>query len=125
MMITAHISAVLYVTGAITALPLFQFLFPAPVLKRFSQLEIKDEAGLFFARHWGLLVFCIGALLIYAAGHAEAREPIMLFALIEKLGLLVLMAAHWKRPYVKGLRGAAAFDLVCSLLYGAYLGGIA
>lgn len=125
MFITDHISIILMVTGAVTVLPIFQFFFPVQILKILNKLEIHDEAGLFFARHWGILAFSLGALLIYAATHAEARAAIMLFALIEKAGMVALVALHWNRPYTKGLRLAAAFDLICVVLYGVYLTGIA
>jgi len=125
MFITNHISSILTVTGIITALPIFQFFFPAQVLKNFNKLEIHDEAGLFYARHWGLLAFCIGALLVYAAGHPEARAPIMLFAMIEKMGMVALGVIHRNRPYTQGLRVAVIFDSICLLLYGTYLTGLA
>ena len=123
MIVTEHISTILLVTGSITALPLLQFLFPAKFLKWMNQIEISDEAGLFYARHLGLVVFSLGALLIFAAHHAEAREAIMLCALIEKLGIVLLIASNRKRPFTRGLVVTAIFDSVCSLLYLAYLAG--
>jgi hypothetical protein len=125
MLISDNISAILYVTGAITASVVIQFFFPAKALKLLNQIEIQDEAGRLFARHWGLLAFSMGALLIYAAGHPQARAAIMLFALIEKIGLVVLIVSDGKRAYTRGLRLTALFDSLCSLLYAAYLGGIA
>src|SRR4051812_42904936 len=107
MFISAHISTILIVTGVVTMLPIFQFFFPAQVLKLVNKLDIKDEAGLFFARHWGLLAFCIGALLVYAAWHPELRVPVMLLAAAEKAGIVALVALHRGRPYAKGLIGAA------------------
>lgn len=121
MFITTHISTILIVTGAITALPILQFFFPVQVLKLLNKFDIKDDAGLFFARHWGLLAFCIGVLLMYAAWHPELRTPIMLLAALEKAGIVGLVALHWQRPYAKGLIGAAVFDSICVVLYGAYL----
>jgi hypothetical protein len=50
-MVTSNISTILFVTGLVTMLPLLQFLFPAAFLKLLNKIEIKDEAGLFFARH--------------------------------------------------------------------------
>ena len=125
MPISDHISAILYVTGAATASVMMQFFFPARMLKLLNGIEIHDEAGLLFARHWGLLAFSMGALLMYAADHPQARAAIMLFALIEKVGLATLIAWHSKRPYTRGLRLTAMFDTICSLLYAAYLSGIA
>ena len=125
MLISDHISAILYVTGMITALVVVQFFFPEKVLILLSQIVILDVAGLLFARHWGLLAFSLGALLIYAADHPEARAAIVLFALIEKAGLVALIVMHGKRPYTRGLRLTAVFDGICSLLYALYLGGVA
>lgn len=124
MLITDHISTILYVTGIVTALTVFQFFFPAKFLKLLNQITIHDEAGMFFARHWGLVVFSVGALLIYAADHPAARNAIILFALIEKLGLVALVVANAKHPFTRGLRLAAGFDTVCCLMYAAYLAGV-
>jgi hypothetical protein len=125
MPISDHISAILYVTGVITSLAVVQYFFPVKFLKLLNQIEIHDEAGLLFARHWGLLAFSLGALLIYAADHPQARTAIMLFALIEKIGLVALIAIHNKRPYTRGLRLTALFDSICSVLYAFYLAGVA
>ena len=125
MIIADHISIILTVTGAITALVVLQFFFPEKILKLLSKVTISDEAGVFYARHWGLLAFSIGALLIYSADHPEARAPIMLFAAIEKVGLVAMVVLHAKRPYTQGMRLAAVFDGSCVLIYAAYLAGVA
>jgi hypothetical protein len=124
MIIADHIGIILDVTGAITGAVVLQFFFPEKVLHLLSKQTIRDEAGLFYARHWGLLAFAMGGLLLYAAGHAEARAPIMLFAAIEKAGLVGLIALHAKRPYTQGMRLAAVFDGICVLVYAIYLAGI-
>ena len=125
MIIVDHISAILTVTGIVTGLVVLQFFFPAPVLRLLSRLSIEDEAGLFFARHWGLLAFAVGGLLVYAAGHAEAREAIMIAAAVEKAGLVALVTLNRKKTFTQGLRPAAVFDAICVLIYAAYLCGIA
>jgi len=125
MIIADHISAILTVTGIVTALVVLQFFFPVAVLRLLSKLSIEDEAGLFFACHWGLLAFVIGGLLVYAAGHAEAREAIMIAAAVEKAGLVGLVLLNASKPFTHGLRLAAVFDGVCVLIYSAYLLGLA
>ena len=122
-MLASNISIILLVTGIVTALPLLQFLAPAPALRLLYKLDLRDEAGLFFARHWGLLAAAMGGLLIYAAGHAEVRVPIVLAAMLEKAGLVGSIAAGWKQPHTRGLRLVFAFDLACVALYGAWLLG--
>ena len=66
-MIGAHIELILIVTGAVTATALLQFIAAAPVLRMIFGEAPTDKVGLAVARHWGLLTFLIGALLIYAA----------------------------------------------------------
>ena len=125
MLIADHIAPILTVTGIVTGLVVLQFFFPQKVLKLLSKIEMRDEAGIFFARHWGLLAFSMGGLLVYAADHPELRAPVMLFAAIEKAGLVGFVILHAKRPYTQGLRLAAVFDGLCVLMYAAYLAGLA
>jgi hypothetical protein len=122
-MLAAHIGAVLAVTGVITALPVVQFVAPAAGLRLLFKLELADRGGLLFARHWGLLAGAMGALLIYAAGHPEVRAPVVLVALVEKAGLVALIASQWREPHTRGMRLTAVFDGATSLLYAAWLLG--
>ena len=122
-MLASHISSILLVTGIVTALPIVQFFAPAPALRLLFKLELRDEGGLFFARHWALLAAAMGGLLIYAAGHPEVRAPIVLAAMLEKAGLVGCIAAGWKQPHTRAMRVTFVFDLACAALYGAWLLG--
>src|SRR5262249_3500653 len=79
-----HFAAVLWVTGAFTVTPILQFIAPRPVLARLYRIELADEAGVLFARHWGLLAACFGGLLLFAAAHPELRPAVVTAALVEK-----------------------------------------
>jgi hypothetical protein len=120
-MLVEHFAAVLWVTGAITATPVVQFLAPRQVLARMYRIELTDEAGLFLARHWGLLAASMGGLLMFAAAHPEARPAVVTAALIEKAGMAVAFALVRRRPFARGLRMVAAFDTACVLLYATWL----
>ena len=123
MFITQHISTILYVTGAITALPILQFVIPQTFVQKMFQLDINDAAGLFFARHWGFVVFVLGGLLIYAGAEPSIRFPIVLAVLAEKLVLVVMILTN---PQVrKGMMITMIFDGACVLLYTLYLTGLA
>src|SRR5262245_56635115 len=63
-MIAAHIEPILIVTGAITAIALIQFIAPVQFLRMIFGETLTDVIGLALARHWGLLIFCVGVLLI-------------------------------------------------------------
>lgn len=123
-MIAAHIEAILWFTGVVTALPIVQFIAPRFGLKLLFKVEVHDPAGLLFARHWGLLAFTMGGLLLYAAGHPQARYPILLAAMIEKAGLVGLIAAEWNALHTRGLRLTLAFDAACSVIFAAWLLGV-
>jgi len=120
-MLTEHFAAVLWVTGAITSLPVLQFFAPRRVLARMYRIEIVDEAGLWFARHWGLLAASVGGLLMFAAAHPELRPPVVVAAVVEKAGIVVAFVLVRRRPFARGLRMVAAFDTACVLLYAAWL----
>ncbi len=122
-MLASKIAFVLLVTGIVTALPLLQFVAPGPALRLLYKLDLRDEAALLFARHWGLLAATMGGLLIYAAGHPAVRAPIVLAAMLEKAGLVGCISAGWNQPHTRGLRLVFAFDLACVALYGAWFLG--
>lgn len=115
-----HFDKILYLTGLVTFTPLLQYFLPTVNLG-LSGLVVGDEVGLLFARHWGLLAACFGALLVYAGARPAVRRPIVLAALVEKLGLVALILMAWNAPALAGLHVAALFDGLCVLLYGAYL----
>jgi hypothetical protein len=117
-----HIKLVLIVTGLITMLPVLQFFAPDFMLQQQS-LTVTDDAGRLFARHWGLVVFCIGALLVYAGTHPLARRPIVAAGLLQKSGLVFLLLMNWNNPALQGLHIVAVFDALCVVLYAVYLFG--
>ena len=121
-MIGAHIELILIVTGALTAIAILQFIAPAPVLRMICGEAPTDEVGLAVARHWGLLTFLVGALLIYAAFHPSVRGPAMVVAVIEKaaLGLGVFGTSLRTHP---AAAAAAAGDSLIALIYVLYLAG--
>lgn len=120
-MLVEHFAAVLWVTGAITMLPVLQFIAPRQVLAMAYRIELTDEAGLFLARHWGLLAACFGGLLLFAAGHPVVRPAVVTAALVEKAGIVAAFLLVRRRPFTRGLRMVAAFDATCAALYAAWL----
>src|SRR5262249_32461626 len=121
-MIAAHIELILIVTGSATATMLTQFFAPLAVLRLIYGEAPTDGITVALARHWGLLIFCVGALLIYAAFYPSVRAPILVFAIIEKIGLGVcILGTSVRGQGIAGGLGRAA--LVVGLVYGLYLSG--
>ena len=121
-MIGAHIEIILVVTGALTAVALLQFIAPVFMLRMIYGEAPKDLASLALARHWGLLIFLVGALLIYGAFHPAVRDPAVVLAAIEKiaLGVGVLGTTLRRHPVAAAI---AAGDLIIALVYLLYLVG--
>jgi hypothetical protein len=121
-MIGAHIDIILMITGALTAIALLQFIAPVAMLRMIYGGAPTDEVSLALARHWGLLIFLIGALLIYAALHPAVRAPATILAAVEKiaLGAGVFGTSLRKRPAAAAI---AAGDSLIALLYVLYLAG--
>jgi len=121
-MIGAHIELILIVTGALTAIALLQFIAPASILRMIFGEATTDNVNLAVARHWGLLIFLVGALLVYAAFHPSVRGPVMVVAVIEKaaLGLGVFGTSLRTHPVAVAI---AAGDSLIALIYVFYLAG--
>ena len=119
-MLERHFDKILYVTGAVTVTPLLQFFLPTVNLG-LNGMVVGDDTGMLFARHWGLMAACFGALLIFAAARPAFRKPIVFAAMVEKLGLVALIVMGWNTPGLAGMHLAAVFDGACVLLYAAYL----
>ncbi len=116
----AQFKWVLMVSGFITLLAGLQYFAPGTALG-LSQLSVGDPAGLLFARHWGLMAGCFGALLLYAAYQPAVRAPVVLAAAVEKTGLVLAIFMQWDEPALAGLHVPAIFDTVCVLLYAVWL----
>jgi hypothetical protein len=122
-MLNAHIELILLFTGLLTAGALGLLLAPAPVLRLLFGQDPPNALVLLIARQWGLLVFLIGALLVWAAYHAEVRVPAMILACIEKsvFALSVLLSPFRRRALA--LQVALA-DAVMATLYLLILVGL-
>jgi hypothetical protein len=124
-MITQNINIILYITGGITACMIFQFIAPKLFLKKAMNITLQDEAGLFFAQHWGILVFLFGILLIFSAVYPEIRKSVLIAASVEKAAFVFMILLNIKKDFVRGMIPAAVFDTLCVVLYLIYLTGIA
>jgi hypothetical protein len=122
-MLIAQIELILLITGLATAGGVVVFLAPVSVLKTIFRQAPSDALGLLIARHWGLLIFLVGALLVYAAYHAEVRVPTLIVAIVEKtvFAVAMLSSPFSRRPIAVVM---ALADAGMAALYVAYLTGL-
>jgi hypothetical protein len=122
-MIGTHIEIILIVTGATTAMALAQFIAPTSVCRIIYGAAPTEVVGIALVRHWGLLIFLVGVLLIYAAFHPEIREPITIVAAVEKIGFgLGIFATSLRRHPIAA--GIAMGDILIPIVYVLYLVGL-
>jgi hypothetical protein len=107
----------LYVTGIITMLPGLIFLAPGIFANKILKIELKDEMTTLFVRHWGLLVFLVGALILCSVHSPAIRQHILIAAIIGKAAIVLLILKAGSSELGKNLRGTAVFDFVCVVLY--------
>ena len=122
-MIAAHIELILLVTGGATAIAVAQLIAPLQLLRLTYGEAPVDPVSVALARHWGLLIFCVGVLLIYAAFHPPIRVPIMVFAMIEKVGFAACVLGTSLRRR-RAAAAMAAADLLMAVVYGLYFAGL-
>ncbi|HJV03584.1 MAG TPA: hypothetical protein VJ752_23815 [Burkholderiaceae bacterium] len=115
-----NLPLLLRITGVATMGGAVLFLAPTLALNLIG-MAVGDDTGRFFVRHWGMLVGCIGALMVYSAGRPALQMPVLCVATAEKLALVLMVVLGAGQPALAGLRPAAAFDLLCVLLYSAVL----
>ncbi len=122
-MIATYIKPILVITGLATASMVAAFFAPAAILDQLFAQAPSDAVSLAVTRHWGLLVFCIGALILYAAYHPELRTPVLLAAIVEKIALVVGILLL-PLPLRSGAYVAGASDATFTTLYLLYLAGL-
>ncbi len=115
-MFAADTGVILIVTGAITMGASAAVLAPVTILRILFEERDPDSVTVMITRHWGLLVALIGGLLVYAGYHAEARLPVMIAAVAEKLAIGVLVFSSPLRRRVAAAV-VAGTDTVMALLY--------
>ena len=115
-MFASDAGVILIVTGAITLGASAAVLAPVAILRFLFGERDPDSLTIMITRHWGLLVALVGGLLIYAGYHPEARLPVMVAAIAEKLAIGVLIFSSPLRQRVSAMVVAGA-DTVMALLY--------
>jgi hypothetical protein len=118
-MLAAQIELILFLTGLATAGALALSLAPVTMMKMLFGQAPSDTLSLLVVRHWGLLVGLVGALLIYAAYHAEVRVPTLTVAIAEKAAIAIglLISPFRRRAAVLVMALADASMAFIYLLY--------
>ncbi len=116
---------ILVVSGAVTAAAgLAGALAPRRLLEFVFGVNDAGGALLFFVRHWGVLIFTVGALVFYSAYAPPIRMAVLAGAAVEKFAIVALVFfGPLKRTPL--MTAVAALDGLFAVIYVAYLAGLA
>jgi hypothetical protein len=121
--LASSIGWILVVSGVLTAAAGFAAAcIPRPVLRLAFGIDNADDATMFFVRHWGVLIFVIGALIAYGAYAPAIRAPALTAASIEKFAVVgLIFLGPLKRTAM--MTAIATIDGLFAVVYVAYLAG--
>jgi hypothetical protein len=122
-MMAAHVELILIITGLATAGALAIVVAPVPMIRAVFGQAPADPLGLIIARHWALLIFLVGGLIVYAAYRPEIRVPTLIVAVVEKAAFAAAMltSPFRRRPTVMVI---ALADAGMAALYLMFLAGL-
>jgi hypothetical protein len=123
-MLASSIGWILVASGVITGgAGLAAVLFPDLFLRLGFGVESPSSSLVFFVRHWGVLIFVVGALIVYSAYAPTVRAPVLAAAAIEKFAIgLLTFFGPMKRT--SAMTAIAIGDGAFAILYVAYLAGL-
>jgi hypothetical protein len=120
-MLAPAIGWILVVSGGVTGVGgLFAATAPRALLRTVFDVTDAGAALRFFTRHWGVLIFAVGALLVWAADDPSLRVAVLLAAAVEKLAVVEMIFFGPLRR-TRLMTAAAVADGTFAILYLAYL----
>jgi len=122
-MLASSIGWILVASGVITAgAGLAALFFPRLFLWLAFGVDCPPGSQ-FFVQHWGVLIFVVGALIVYSAHVPAVRAPVLAAAAIEKFAIGVsTFFGPLKRT--RCMTALAIGDGVFAILYVGYLAGL-
>jgi hypothetical protein len=108
--IARTIKGYLVIAGAITSLSVLFAIDINLFTPMFGGLVDYTPASVPALRHWGFMIFGIGALMIAAAFRPWLRFETMLFCTLEKAFITYLFFSNLGQPWIKGYLGATVVD---------------
>ena len=106
-------------TGVGTALGCLDAFWPRWTAETVEQIPFVQDYTIIL-QHWGFMLGLTGVFMIVAAYKADWRNPILLFAALEKTFAVYLVVANHNQPYARGLIAGAVMDTTVVLYTIAY-----
>ena len=112
---------IMLVSGALTCTMLYAAIAPQAALQGTFGATLQGPVAEIVVRNWGVLIFLIGAMLIYAAFHTAVRPLVLTVAGLSKVTFIALVLAAG-RPFLSHQAGVAVVsDVIQVTLFLGYL----
>jgi hypothetical protein len=124
MTLASSIGWILVFSGIVTAAGgLTALLLAVQLLRLAFGVGDGGASTVFFVRHWGVLIFAVGGLILCAAYVPSVRAPVLTAAALEKfaIGILVFFGPLKRTTAMTVI---AAIDGLFAASYVAYLAGL-
>jgi hypothetical protein len=100
----------LIIAGAATSLSLLYAIDIGLFTPLFGGIVDYTPSSVPALRHWGIMIFGLGALMVAAAFRPWLRFETMLFCMVEKGFVAYLFLSNLGQPWVMGYFGAFVLD---------------
>ena len=121
--VTKNIKWIMLVSGVLTCTLLYAAFNPQAALLNTFGASVIDPLAELIVRNWGVLIFLIGAMLIYGALNPVHRKLVIIVAAISKIAFIGFLATIGNQ-YLGTASIAIAVDSVFILLFFLYLIGV-
>ena len=120
-MLAANIKWIMLVSGAMTCTMVYAAIAPQAMLQRTFGEGVDGALAELVVRNWGVLIFLVGAMLIYGAFNVAVRPLVLTVAAASKVTFIALVLSNGDR-YLRGQVGmSVVVDAVMVLLFVMYL----
>jgi hypothetical protein len=107
---------IMLVSGALTCTMLYAAIAPQAALRATFGATLEGPVAEIVVRNWGMLIFLIGAMLIYGAFHAAVRPLVLTVASLSKVTFVALILASG-RPLLGQASVAVVSDIIQVTLF--------
>jgi hypothetical protein len=112
---------IMLVSGVLTCSMLYAAIAPHAALQSTFGETLQGPVAEIVVRNWGMLIFLIGAMLIYGAFDSVARPLVLIVAGLSKVTFIALILVHG-RPFLSHQAGVAVVsDVIQVTLFLGYL----
>ena len=116
----SSIKWIMLVAGIVTCTTFAATIAPQAALSAMFGSHLTEPLADLIVRSWGLLVFLMGALLIYGAFNEPSRRLCIIAVGASKIGFVLLIIMFGKQ-YVETLWITVLFDSMAVIVLGVYL----